>query len=178
MIITGGKYKGRKVQAPDEKITRPTLSKVRQGVFNTLFSLIGDFEGKSFLDLFGGSGIMGLEALSRGFDEVVVFEKNPRVAQILKKNYSTLGLFPNLKIGDSLKLIEKNTVKADVIYIDPPYYSGVYEDVFSYLNKVDLQRAIIIAEHSEPLNIVGFDLIKEKNYGGKFVSFFEKSKNV
>ena len=60
MIITGGKYKGRKVQAPDEKITRPTLSKVRQGVFNTLFSLIGDFEGKSFLDLFGGSGIMGL----------------------------------------------------------------------------------------------------------------------
>ena len=86
MIITGGKYKGRKIIAPDEKITRPTLSKVRQGVFNTLFSMIGDFEGKTFLDLFGGSGIMGLEALSRGFEEVVVFEKNPKVAQILKKN--------------------------------------------------------------------------------------------
>ena len=70
MIITGGKYKGRKVLAPDEKVTRPTLSKVRQGVFNVLFSEIGDFEGKSFLDLFGGSGIMGLEALSRGFEDV------------------------------------------------------------------------------------------------------------
>ena len=68
MIITGGKYKGRKILAPDEKITRPTLSKVRQGVFNTLFSMIGEFEEKSFLDLFGGSGIMGLEALSRGFE--------------------------------------------------------------------------------------------------------------
>ena len=178
MIITGGKYKGRKIQAPDEKITRPTLSKVRQGVFNTLFSLIGNFEGKSFLDLFGGSGIMGLEALSRGFENVIVFEKNPKAAQILKKNYSTLGILPNLKIGDSLKLIQKNTVKPDVIYIDPPYYSGVYEDVFSYLNKVDLQETIIIAEHSEPLNIAKFNLIKEKNYGGKFVSFFEKSKNV
>ena len=84
MIITGGKYKGRKVCAPDEKITRPTLSKVRQGVFNTLFSILGDFQGKTFLDLFGGSGVMGLEALSRGFEEVTVFEKNFKVAQILK----------------------------------------------------------------------------------------------
>lgn len=172
MIITGGKYKGRKIQAPDEKITRPTLSKVRQGVFNTLFSIIGDFEDKTFLDVFGGSGIMGLEALSRGFKEVLVFEKNPKVAQIIKKNYQTLGLNPNLKIGDSLKLIENIEQNFDIIYIDPPYYSGVYEDVFSRLNKNSLQESIIIAEHSEPLDIENFDLIKEKNYGGKLVSFF------
>ena len=134
MIITGGKYKGRKILAPDEKITRPTLSKVRQGVFNVLFSELGDFESKSFLDLFGGSGVMGLEALSRGFEEVVVFEKNPKVAQILKKNYATLNLMPKLKIGDSLKLLEKLDRKFDVIYIDPPYNTGnkdfVYDDVF------------------------------------------------
>ena len=172
MIITGGKYKGRKIQAPDEKITRPTLSKVRQGVFNTLFSIIGDFEDKTFLDVFGGSGIMGLEALSRGFKDVLVFEKNPKVAQIIKKNYQTLGLNPNLKIGDSLKLIENIEQNFDIIYIDPPYYSGVYEDVFSRLNKNSLQESIIIAEHSELLDIENFDLIKEKNYGGKLVSFF------
>ena len=107
MQITGGIYKGRKVIAPDENITRPTLSKVRMGVFNTLFSLIGDFEGKSFLDLFGGSGIMGLEALSRGFERVKVFEKNPKVAQILKKNYETLGLKPDLKIGDTVRVHQR-----------------------------------------------------------------------
>lgn len=172
MIITGGIYKGRKISAPDEKITRPTLSKVRQGGFNTLFSLIGDFEGKSFLDMFGGSGVMGLEALSRGFEEVVVFEKNPKVAQILKKNYLTLGLSPNLRIGDALKLLEKLDRKFDVIYIDPPYYSGVYEEVFCKLTKTDLQNTIIIAEHSEPLSVEGFKLIKEKNYGGKLISFY------
>lgn len=172
MIITGGKYKGRKIQAPDEKITRPTLSKVRQGVFNTLFSLIGDFQGKSFLDLFGGSGIMGLEAVSRGFDEIVVFEKNPKVVQILKKNYQTLSLTPNLKIGDSLKLVGKLDKSFDVIYIDPPYYSGIYEEVFNQLGKYVQPTTIIIAEHSEPLNIEGFSLIKEKNYGGKLISFF------
>lgn len=172
MIITGGKYKGRKVCAPDEKITRPTLSKVRQGVFNTLFSILGDFQGKTFLDLFGGSGVMGLEALSRGFEEVTVFEKNLKVAQILKKNYSTLGLQPNLKIGDSLKLIEKLDKNFDVIYIDPPYHSGVYEEVFELLSKYVQPATIIIAEHSELLNIEDFTLIKEKNYGGKRVSFF------
>ena len=172
MIITGGKYKGRKVLAPDEKVTRPTLSKVRQGVFNVLFSEIGDFEGKSFLDLFGGSGIMGLEALSRGFEDVIVFEKNPKVAQILKKNYSTLGLKPILKIGDSLKFLEKLDRKFDVIYIDPPYYSGVYEEVFSRLSKINLQATIVVAEHSEPIVIESFTQIKEKNYGGKLVSFY------
>ena len=174
MIITGGKYKGRKIVAPDEKITRPTLSKVRQGVFNVLFSELGDFEGKSFLDLFGGSGIIGLEALSRGFEDIVVFEKNPRVAQILKKNYLTLGLSPNLRIGDSLKLLEKLDRNFDVIYIDPPYYSGVYEEVFCQLSKADLQDTIIITEHPEPLNIKGYTLVKEKNYGGKLVSFWTK----
>ena len=170
MIITGGKYKGRKIQAPDEKITRPTLSKVRQGVFNTLFSLIGDFEGKSFLDLFGGSGIMGLEALSRGFEDVVVFEKNPKAAQLLKKNYTTLGINPNLKIGDSLKLISKLDKVFDVIYIDPPYYSGIYEEVFDKLDKTCLKKTILIAEHSEPISFDDFVLIKEKNYGGKIIS--------
>ena len=171
MIITGGKYKGRKIQAPDEKITRPTLSKVKQGVFNTLFSLIGDFEGKSFIDLFGGSGAMGIEALSRGFKDVVVFEKNPKIAQVLKKNYETVGLKADLKIGDTLKLLEKLDNKFDVIYIDPPYYSGVYEEVFSLLGKANLKDTIIVTEHSEELNIL-FEPIKVKNYGGKFVSFY------
>ena len=168
MKITGGIYKGRKVIAPDENITRPTLSKVRMGVFNTLFSLIGDFEGKSFLDLFGGSGIMGLEALSRGFERVKVFEKNPKVAQILKKNYETLGLKPDLKIGDSLKLLKQNSDDFDVIYIDPPYKSGIYEEIISMIDR----DALIIAEHSEDIAPTNVTLIKEKNYGGKRVSFF------
>ena len=172
MIITGGKYKGRKITAPDEKITRPTLSKVRQGVFNVLFSELGDFGDKSFLDLFGGSGIMGLEAISRGFKEAAVFEKNPKVAQILKKNYATLGLKPNLKIGDSIKLIEKLDRSFDVIYVDPPYYSGIYDEIFQILSSIEKLNSIIIVEHIDDLNLKNFQLIKEKNYGGKRVSFF------
>lgn len=172
MIITGGKYKGRKITAPDENITRPTLSKVRMGVFNTLYSLIGDFEGKSFLDMFGGSGLMGLEALSRGFAEVTVFEKNPKAANIIKKNYSTLKLNPNILLGDSLKLIEKSERIFDVVYIDPPYMSGIYEECFYLLKD---KAEIIIAEHSEKLEIKDFEILKTKNYGGKLVTFLKKN---
>ena len=166
MIITVGIYKGRKIESPDEKITRPTLSKVRMGVFNTLYSIIGDFEGKSFLDVFGGSGIMGLEALSRGFSRVKVFEKNPKVAQILKKNYQTVGLKPDLTIGDSTKLILKTDEIFDVVYIDPPYMSGIYEDILS-----KVKGNIIIVEHSETIEFDGYEVLKQKNYGGKIVSF-------
>src|SRR5574344_1234228 len=91
MNITAGKFKGQKITAPDENITRPTLSKVRMALFNTLQSMI-DFEGASFLDMFAGSGIMGLEALSRGFERVVAIEKNPKVLKILSNNYKSLSL--------------------------------------------------------------------------------------
>lgn len=171
MIITAGIYKGRKIESPDEKITRPTLSKVRMGVFNTLYSIIGNFEGKTFLDAFGGSGIMGLEALSRGFGKVKVFEKNPKVAQILKKNYQAVGLKPDLTIGDSTKLVAKINETFNVVYIDPPYMSGIYEDILS-----KVKGDVIIAEHSETIEFSGYEVLKQKNYGGKIVSFLKNIK--
>lgn len=174
MIITGGKYRNRKIIAPDERITRPTLSKIRQCVFNSLYSMIGDFEGKSFLDLFGGSGIMGLEALSRGFEEVLVFEKNPKIAQILKKNYQELKLHPELKIGDSLNLIKNINHKFDVIYIDPPYYQNIYTSILEKLLILDLENTIIVVEHVEPLDMQNYTLIKEKKISDKKISFMQR----
>lgn len=168
MNITAGIYKGRKVIAPDEKITRPTLSKVRMGVFNTLYSIIGEYDGKSFLDVFGGSGIMGLEALSRGFSEVKVFELNKKSAEIIKKNYKTLSLYPDIMIGDSIKLIQKLDKRFDVIYIDPPYKSDIYSKILNFAN-----GKIIILEHDEKMHFDNFEIIKQKNYGGKFITFLK-----
>jgi len=166
MNITAGIYKGRKIIAPDEKITRPTLSKVRMGVFNTLYSIIGDFEGKTFLDMFGGSGIMGLEALSRGFKEVTVFELNKKSAEIIKKNYASLGLKPNIFVGDSYKLYEKINKNFDIIYIDPPYESEIYNQV---LNKIT--KGMLIIEHDRDIDFTGFELTKQKKYGDKLISY-------
>lgn len=170
MIITAGIYKGSKVKAPDEKIVRPTLSKIRESIFNILFSMM-DFEGKSFLDMFAGSGIMGLEALSRGFGYVVAVEKNPQVAKILKENYEKIKIKPNLIISDSLKL--KTDEKFDVIYIDPPYSSGIYEETLKKIKEKSLLKegGIIILEHNTTVNIQGFTLLKQKKYSGKFITF-------
>lgn len=168
MIITAGIYKGRKVTAPDEKITRPTLSKTRMGIFNSLYSILGNFEGKTFLDVFGGSGIMGLEALSRGFSSVKVFEINKKSAEIIKKNYGMLNLKPDLTIGDSIKILANINEKFDVIYIDPPYKSGLYENVLKIAN-----GNIIVAEHSEEVDFTGFEIIKQKVYGSSKITFLK-----
>ena len=171
MIITAGIYKGRKIIAPSEKITRPTLSKTRMGVFNTLYSIIGDFNEKSFLDVFGGSGIIGLEALSRGFAKVKVFELNKKSAEIIKKNYNTLGLSPDLTIGDSIKLVKKSEENFDVAYIDPPYKSDLYEDIIK-----NVKAKIIVVESSDVVEFDNCNIVKQKTYGSSIVSFVTKVK--
>ena len=168
MIITAGKFKGRKIIAPDEHITRPTLSKIRMSIFNTLYSLIGDFEGKTFLDLFGGSGIMGLEALSRGFDAVKVCEINKKSAEIIKKNYNSLNLKPDLSVCDSFKFLINTNQEFDVIYVDPPYESGIYETVLK-----NIQKGLIIVEYSGSQNFDEYKILKEKKYGGTNIIFIE-----
>lgn len=176
MIITAGKYKGRKVVAPDENITRPTLSKAREAIFSVLFSLI-DFDGKSFLDMFAGSGIMGLEAISRGFDRVLAVEKSPKIAKVLKDNYKSLGLQADIVIADSLKL--KSDKKFDVIYIDPPYMSGIYENVLEKIKNDDLLKpdGIVVLEHVTDIDWqkFGFELIKQKSYSKKLITFLQIS---
>ena len=125
MQITGGIYNSRKIKTPEYENIKPTLSKTRQGIFNSLSSMI-DFEGKVFIDMFSGSGIMSLEAISRGF-EVITFEKDKKTALSIKENFKALKLTPNLYFGDSLKNILKISKKADVIFIDPPYETDLYD---------------------------------------------------
>ncbi len=171
MNITGGIYNRQKVLAPDENITRPTLSKVRMGVFNTLGAMI-DFEGKSFLDMYSGSGIMALEALSRGFDSVVAIEKNKKVYNIIKNNFSKYEKENDLELilGDSLKVTQKLNKKFDVIYVDPPYFSGIYEQSLESIKKIC--DGIVILEHVNDVDIPDtYKVIKQKKYGEKNITF-------
>lgn len=174
MIVTAGKFKGQKVVAPDENITRPTLSKVRMSIFNTLQAIV-EFEGSSFLDMFAGSGIMGLEALSRGFSSAVAIEKNPKVARIIKGNFKNFTQAPKLLIGDSTKIATKLSEKFDVIYIDPPYFSGIYEKSLDAIRKI--ASGVVILEHIVDVNFGDFEVVKQKKYGDKFVTFLRLKQN-
>lgn len=175
MNITAGKYKGQKIIAPDENITRPTLSKIRMSVFNTLQAMI-DFEDASFLDMYAGSGIMGLEAVSRGFAKVVCIEKNRKVYGVIKSNLKKFEKDNDIKLilGDSLKICKNFSENFDVIYIDPPYYSGVYEN--SLKSVFAICSGIVILEHVTEIDFCGFEVVKQKKYGDKFITFLKNDK--
>lgn len=175
MQITGGIYNSRKIKTAEFENIKPTLSKTRQGIFNTLGAMI-DFEGKIFFDMFAGSGIMGLEALSRGFD-VVCFEKDKKTALAIKESYKNLKLMPELYFGNSLKNILKVNKKADVVFIDPPYESDLYEKALAVIrnNNILNDGGIIILEHpiDKTLEIDGFEIVKLKTYGNKQISYLK-----
>lgn len=177
MHITGGKFNSRKLISPKGENVRPTLSKTRAAIFDALFALI-DFEEKSFLDLFAGSGIMGIEAISRGFKQCVAIEKDKKTFLNIKANYELLGLKPNVICGDSIKKLETMTQKFDVIYIDPPYFANLYDISLKIIldNKLLTNNGIIIVEHPKNLdiNISGYHLLKQKFYGDKSIMFLEE----
>ena len=173
MQITGGIYNSRKIKTPEYDNIKPTLSKTRQGIFNALSSMI-DFNGKTFIDMFAGSGIMSLEAVSRGF-EVITFEKDKKTALSIKENFKALKLTPNLYFGDSLKNILKISKKADVIFIDPPYETDLYDKALKIIaeNNILTEDGVIILEHpiKKEIDLNKFKLAKTKEYGNKQISF-------
>jgi len=168
MIITGGKYRSRKLTSPSEKIVKPTLSKVRESVFNILSSRI-DFDGKSFLDLFAGSGIMGFEAISRGFSFLTAIDNNANNIALLKDNAKKLGIEGFFIKNNALNFLKTCEEKFDIIYIDPPYGSDLVEQSLNLIfnNRVLTDNGIIIVEtqKNKSIDSAAFKVIKEAVYG-------------
>ena len=176
MNITGGILKSRKIISPKGANVRPTLSKTRESLFNVLSNLI-EFDGAVFFDVFAGSGIMGFEAFSRGFAQVDFVEKDRKTFNLLKENAKNLQINAGFYFGDALKVL-KNTKKSyDVIYVDPPYALGLYDDVIRIIseNKLLKTGGILVLEHPENLEIdtKGFEAIKQKKYSDKLLTFLK-----
>ncbi len=178
MQITGGYLKSRKIESPKGSNVRPTLSQIRESVFSVLFSLI-DFSGKIFLDAFAGSGIMGFEALSRGFERVFFFEKDKKTFYLLKENAKKLEVSADFYAGDTLKLLKTTDIKFDIIFADPPYQSGLYEDFLKTVKETNIlaKDGIIILEHPSTLKIdfSKYVLIKQKKYSDKTLTFLKQT---
>jgi len=119
------------------------------------------------LDLFAGSGIMGLEALSRSAKEVICVEKSFEVVKILKQNLEIAEAGATLIVGDSLKILDR-VDKFDFIFIDPPYESGLYEPVLNKIkeNGILNEGGFIVVEHNCKTTIKSdFEVYKTKKYG-------------
>jgi 16S rRNA (guanine966-N2)-methyltransferase len=131
MRIIAGRYGGRRLVAPNGQHTRPTSDRVREA----LFSIIGPLDDCSALDLFAGTGALGLEALSRGATQVTFVESHPSTRQILRTNLDNMGIHQDayaLKndVRDSLKTFKKKGARFDLILADPPYRMAQNEGAF------------------------------------------------
>ena len=143
MYIIGGKFKRRALLAPKSDKVRPTTSQLRETLFNICQHSI---EGARFLDLFAGSGAMGLEALSRGAAHAVFVDNNRLSLSIIKKNIETLGVERQTSIYgcDALKGLQKlhtQNEQFDLIYVDPPYGAGWGRSVLEFLDSHPLLAA-------------------------------------
>ena len=129
MRIISGKARGTKLYTLEGNITRPTLDRVKESVFNIIQNNIIE---SVFVDLFSGSGAIGLEAASRGAKKVILCEKDKNAANIIKKNIEKTHLNENTILYNMNyeKMIEKLNEKIDIIYIDPPYKTDLaYESL-------------------------------------------------
>ena len=178
MKITSGEYKYRKLEIPDG--IRPTTEKVREAIFSMIASWIPD---AVVLDLFAGSGALGLEALSRGAGIAYFNELDRKNYKILNSNINHCRAEEKSHVmnGDFRTCLEKlgfKNVKLDVILMDPPYHEGYYEEAFDLINEMGLldEGSIVVAEHlydnklSESYGRLR--KIREKKYGTIGVDLF------
>jgi len=118
--IVAGTHGGRRLRVPTGSGTRPTADRAREGLFSSLQSLL-DLDGASVLDLYAGSGALGLEALSRGAASATLVERDPAAVAVLRANVGELGLPATVEDADVVAFLRRPAVPVDLVLLDPPY---------------------------------------------------------
>lgn len=175
MRIISGKYKGKNLIGFNIDGTRPTMDRVKESVFGMIQNKIRD---SIVLDLFAGSGSLGIEALSNGASEVFFIDNNIELINIIKKN--TVGMKEKLHIMKSdyknaIELLKNSNIKFDIIFLDPPYKLNLINDCLDKIIKYKLLKedGLIICEYEEEqIENDKLNLIKERKYGSKNVKIF------
>ena len=144
MRVITGTARGRKLKTPENYDIRPTTDNVKESVFNIIQF---DIEGRKVLDLFAGTGQLGIECLSRGAESAVFVDKDRAAIQIVKENLKLCGLKGTVVQEDALSFL-RHCGRFDIIFVDPPYDSNLYESVLETVKLVDIlsEGGIILCE--------------------------------
>lgn len=180
MRVISGNLKGRKLFTLKGLDLRPTSDRVKEAIFDILQDC---FQGQDVLDLFAGTGALGIEALSRGAKRAVFVEENARSRVILKRNLETCRLKEQVEVlargvQGGIKVLEMRGEAFDLVFLDPPYGKGLAYDTLRVLARgaILTPEALIVAEHSpsESLDsIPSLERIDQRRYGRTLVSFFQ-----
>jgi 16S rRNA (guanine966-N2)-methyltransferase len=179
MKIVGGKFKRRNIEAPRGLLSRPPLAIIRESVFNVIGR---EVEGWSVLDLFAGSGSLGIEALSRGASGVHFVDSSTRSVEMIRRNVEALD------VAGSCVIVKKDAARFvhswdgepfDIVFIDPPFLSGGARPVLAAMVNspaASLKTFVVVRVHRrEALEIPdSFRVFKERRFGENLVLFMNK----
>lgn len=180
MRIIAGIYKGAKLQSLPGKKIRPTPSRIREAIFDIISDKI---VGAEFLDLFSGTGAVGIEAISRGAKNVTLVEIDARAVSLIKKNLKKIHKadLPTIIKNNSLqaiKYLNTNQIKFDIVFLDPPYFKNIYLKILQEIDKSTVinEGGLIIVQHSTDAK-VNYDFkniifLKERKYGKSKITIF------
>jgi len=180
MKIISGILKGRTIEGYNIDGTRPTMDRVKESLFGTIQNNI---KNSIVLDLFAGSGQLGIEAISNGAQKCYFIDNNKEVIKILNKNITNLNIKDKsiITLSDWKKALNDfgtRKIKFDLIFVDPPYDYDVYEKILNKVSELELltEDGLIILEHQNLKfkdNYQNLTLYKEKKYGNKSVNIYK-----
>jgi 16S rRNA (guanine966-N2)-methyltransferase len=179
MRIISGTSKGRRLTTQKGQALRPTSDRVKQSVFNILGN---EVEGKTVLDLFAGTGNLGIEALSRGAKKALFVEKRRQALRLIQKNLFQCGMKDRSEIlpkdvRRAISVLHQRGESFDLIIMDPPYEKGLIQQTLMKLQSHPIHHrdSILIIEHDrrEPLpkTVEGWNLIRQREMGDTVISF-------
>lgn len=187
MRVIAGSARRLLLKTIDGLDTRPTTDRIKETLFNMLQN---DVPGSSFLDLFSGSGAIGIEALSRGAKSAVFVEKNPKAVECIRENLRTTKLeekamVMSCDVNAALTRLEGKDRIFDIVFMDPPYNMGLELEALKYLSQSSIinEDSIIIAEASldtkyEDMESLGFEIVRIKEYKTNKHVFFKKNSQI
>jgi len=153
--IIGGQYRRTRIPVTHTTDLRPTSDRIRETLFNWLRHFWGnDFSQKHVLDLFAGTGALGVEAVSHGAAFVQLVERNPKAVQVLRQFRNKLNA-PQVRIhqGDAMHVVERSTHQYDLVFLDPPFKQGWFERLWPILPNVLAPNALVYVEAEHALEI-------------------------
>jgi 16S rRNA (guanine(966)-N(2))-methyltransferase RsmD len=178
MRIISGTLKGRKLVKPKNQSIRPTSDRVKESIFNILRD---EMDGKKVLDLFAGTGNLGIEALSRGAKKTIFVERGRQALRIIQRNLTQFGFEEQSEIiskdaNRAIGILKNRGESFDLIIIDPPYEKGLIKRILMKLssNPIYHKDSILIIEHDRRENlphIMDWSLYKERQFGDTVISF-------
>lgn len=170
--VCGGIFKSRRLECPARGV-RPTTDRVKEAIFSTLSS---DLHGAKVLDLFAGSGNLGIESISRGAGQVTFVDKSSLCIRFIEKNLSTLSVKENTKVikSDVSAFVRQCREDFDLIFMDPPYDKGLASNMAPHVYNLLKIGGILTIEHS-PYEIINIKSWKTKTYGDTMITYILRS---